>query len=112
MTVLQQDPLLSGAVAYNILTDRIDLVKNIGYERTGSAMTDTDMRYIRLRMEEAYGLTSEKKIMDAVGIVANENRYHPIRDYLNGLVWDGTERIRYALHHFLGASTDTSPAKH
>ncbi len=106
VTVLQQDPLLSGAVAYNILTDRIDLVKNIGYERTGSAMTDTDMRYIRLRMEEAYGLTSEKKIMDAVGIVANENRYHPIRDYLNGLVWDGTERIRYALHHFLGASTD------
>ena len=37
---------------------------------------------------------------------ANENRYHPVRDYLNSLQWDGTERIRYALHHFLGADTD------
>ena len=27
-------------------------------------------------------------------------------DYLNSLQWDGTERIRYALHHFLGADTD------
>ena len=27
----------------------------------------------------------------------------PIRDYLNGLEWDGTERIRCALPHFLGA---------
>ena len=36
-------------------------------------------------------------------IVADCNKYHPIRDYLNGLEWDGTERIRCALPHFLGA---------
>ena len=54
----------------------------------------------------ADGLTSEKKIAAAIGIVANENGYHPIRDYLNGLVWDGKERIRYCLRHFLGADTD------
>ena len=34
----------------------------------------------------------EKKIDNAIGIVANENKYHPIRDYLSSLVWDGTER--------------------
>ena len=27
----------------------------------------------------------------------------PIQDVLNGLVWDGTPRIRSCLHHFLGA---------
>ena len=32
--------------------------------------------------------------------------YHPIRDYLNTLVWDGTERIRFCLRHFLGADAD------
>lgn len=57
-------------------------------------------------LEENYGLTSEKKVQSAIKIVANENRYHPVRDYLNSLQWDGTERIRYALHHFLGADTD------
>ena len=107
LTVFQYDPILSGAVAKNLLTERIDLLKPIGRKRrTGSkAMTDTDMKYILRRMEK-YGISSEKKIESAIRIVANENRYHPIRDYLNGLKWDGTERIAHVLHHFLGAAED------
>ena len=52
-----------------------------------STLNDTDMKYILRRMEK-YGIFSEKKIESAIRIVANENRYHPIRDYLNGLQWD------------------------
>lgn len=107
LTVFQYDPLLSGALAYNLLTDRTDIIKPIGYERTpGSPMTDTDMKYIRLYLEETYGLTSEKKIMDAAALAAHQNSYHPVRDYLNSLEWDGQERIRYCLRHFLGAEAD------
>ena len=107
LTVFQHDPLLSGAIAYNLLTDRTDVVKPIGYDRSPSAsMTDTDMKYIRLYLEENYALTSEKKIIDAADLAAHQNSYHPIRDFLNSLTWDGTERIRYCLHHFLGAEAD------
>jgi predicted P-loop ATPase len=107
LTVFQSDPLLSGAIAYNLLTDRTDLVKPIGYQRSpGSSMTDTDMKYIRLYLEETYGLTSEKKIVDAADLAAHQNSYHPVRDYLNSLTWDGTERIRPCLHRFLGADED------
>ena len=106
LTVFQNAPLLSGAIAKNLLTERTDIIKPIGYHRTGTAITDTDMNYLLLYLEETYGLTSEKKIAAAIGIVANENGYHPIRDYLNGLSWDGTERIRTCLHHFLGADSD------
>ena len=108
LTVFQHDPELSGAVAKNLLTERIDLLKPIGRKRrTGSkAMTDTDMKYIRLYLEKTYGLTSEKKIQDAAALAADENSYHPVRDYLNGLTWDGTERIRSCLRHFLGAGED------
>ena len=107
LTVFQHDPLLSGAIAYNLLTDRTDVVKPIGYDRSPNAsMTDTDMKYIRLYLEENYDLTSEKKIMDAADLAAHQNSYHPIRDFLNSLTWDGTERIRYCLHHFLGAEAD------
>ena len=53
-----------------------------------------------------YGLTVEKKIIDAVAVIANENRYHPVCDFLNALQWDGTERIRFCLHRFLGSDTD------
>ena len=53
LTVFQLDPLLSGAVAYNLLTDRTDLLKPIdSQKRPGSSMTDTDMKYIRLYLEE------------------------------------------------------------
>ncbi len=72
---------------------------------TRASMTDTDMKYIRLYLEETYGLTSEKKIADAVELAAHQNSYHPVRDYLNSLVWDGTERIRFCLRHFLGADS-------
>ena len=106
LTVFQNDPLLSGAIAKNLLTERVDIVKPIGYHRIGTAITDTGMNYLLLYLEETYGLTSEKKITAAIGIVANENGYHPVRDYLNGLSWDGQERIRYCLRHFLGADTD------
>ena len=106
LTVFQRDPLLRGAISYNILSERVDIVKPLGWERTGSTLTDMDMKYLLLYLEEHYGLTSEKKVENAIQIVANENRYHPVRDYLNGLQWDGTERIRFCLHHFLGADTD------
>ena len=108
LTVFQYDPLLAGALAYNLLTDRTDLVKPIGCQRPhGASMTDTDMKYIRLYLEETYGLTSERKIADAADLAAHQNSYHPVRDYLNGLEWDGTERIRFCLRHFLGAAADT-----
>ena len=108
LTVFQYDPLLAGALAYNLLTDRTDLVKPIGCQcPPGASMTDTDMKYIRLYLEETYGLTSERKIADAADLAAHQNSYHPVRDDLNGLEWDGTERIRFCLRHFLGAAADT-----
>ena len=108
LTVFQNDPVLSGAIAKNLLTERIDVLKPIGgQKRSGDrAMTDTDMKYIRLYLEDTYGLTSEKKIADAADLAADCNCYHPVRDYLNCLKWDGTERIRFCLHRFLGSDTD------
>lgn len=102
-TVFCQDPLLRGAIRLNLLTDRVDIVLDLGWRRSTSALTDTDVKYLLLYFEQNYGLTSENKLMAALSIVANENCYHPIRDVLNSLMWDGMPRIRSCLHHFLGA---------
>ena len=56
LTVFQRDPLLSGAIAYNILTDRKDIIKPIGFHRESTALNDTDMKYLLLYLEETYGL--------------------------------------------------------
>ena len=84
ITILQNDHVLADAIRLNLLSERIDIVKPVGWPRSGKTLNDTDMKYILRRMEK-YGISSEKKIESAIRIVANENRYHPIRDYLNGL---------------------------
>ena len=104
--VLQLDPLLRGAIRKNLLTERVDIVKPLGWYRDGPTLTDVDIKYLLLYLEKNYGLGNEKKIQDTVMVIANENRYHPVRDFLNSLQWDGTERIRFCLHRFLGAETD------
>ena len=103
LTVFQNDPKLEGAIRYNILTERIDIVKPLWWSKPTTTLNDTDLNYLMLYLEDQYTLTSEKKIQKAISIVADCNKYHPIRDYLNGLEWDGTERIRYALTRYLGA---------
>ena len=103
LTVFQNDPYLQGAIRYNILTERIDIVKPLWWEKPTATLNDTGFNYLMLYLEDKYGLTSEKKIEKAISIVADCNKYHPIRDYLNSLKWDGTERIRYALTRYLGA---------
>ena len=102
VAVLQSDPILFGAIRYNIMTERTDIAKQLWWHRTSRMLNETDINYLLLYMEEKYGLTVETKIEKAISIVADKNKYHPVRDYLNQLEWDGTERIRYALHHFLG----------
>ena len=105
ITILQNDHVLADAIRLNLLSERIDIVKPVGWPHSGKTLNDTDMKYILRRMEK-YGISSEKKIESAIRIVANENHYHPIRDYLNSLQWDGNERIAHVLHHFLGAVED------
>jgi predicted P-loop ATPase len=42
-------------------------------------------------------------VADAVETVARERSFHPIRDYLAGLTWDGTARMDKWLHAYAGA---------
>lgn len=104
-TILLNDPKLAGAICYNAMSCRIEIVKDMWWQRKSDALNDTDLAYIRCYFEKEYGITHEKNINDAITTVAHDNQFHPIKDYLNSLVWDGQERIRNALHHFLGADT-------
>ncbi len=52
---------LRGAIRLNLLTDRVDIVRDLGWRRNTSALTDTDVKYLLLYFEQNYGLTSEKK---------------------------------------------------
>ena len=89
-TILSYDPLLREAIRFNELTQRVDIVRPLGWDRgsSGPGLEDNDMNNIHLYCEKTYGITSQKLIEEAVHIVANRNRFHPVRDFLNSLVWD------------------------
>lgn len=86
----------------NDLTERVDIVKELPWHRTGSMMDDMDLRYFTQRLEDCYSLTNEKKIRSAMNIVANNNHYHPIIDFLEKFEWDGVPRVDDCLRHFFG----------
>jgi putative DNA primase/helicase len=48
-------------------------------------------------------LQSSRQVGEAVQIVARENAFHPVRDYVNSLVWDKTERLPFWLRDYFGA---------
>ncbi len=82
-TVFCHDPLLRGAIRLNLLTDRVDIVRDLGWRRNTSALTDTDVKYLLLYFEQNYGLTSEKKMTAALSIVAARRlgiRYVPMTE--------------------------------
>ena len=105
-TVVQEDPLLNDAVRLNRMTGRLEIQKDMGWSRAGPAVNDNDMNNILSYMARNYDLRADKLCWRAVTTAAYENGFHPIRDYLEGLEWDGQERIRHALRHFLGAPED------
>lgn len=49
----------------------------------------------------------------AVGMIAHEHTYHPVRSYLQSLQWDGTPRLDKWLSYYIGAepSPDLPPAE-
>lgn len=100
--VLNHDPYLRGIIQRNDMTGQTDILGPVPWKRRGVHMTDTDMYNLALYMEKNYKL-SDQKLEKVVDVVANEHSFHPIKDYLEALEWDGEERIAKALHHFMGA---------
>lgn len=77
-------------------------VQGAWWKRNSDSLSDNDLNNIRLFLDRFYNLSSEKNVPRAVDILAHQNEYHPIRDYLNSLKWDGINRIENLLPKYLG----------
>jgi len=56
--------------------------------------------------EKHYFNPSEKAIIDAVVKVSRDRRFHPVREYLGALEWDGIDRLDHWLVDALGARVE------
>lgn len=105
--ILAYDPKLRGVFAYDQFSEMPVLRKPPFWRNfdvrpnsedcknleVNAEMTDTDESYLRLYFEEAYGFNARAVLDDALNIVESRNAFHPVRDYLNSLKWDGKKRL-------------------
>lgn len=105
--ILEYDPELAGVFGYDLFQETPVLRRTPFWRKSARAVDnedckdireydeieDVDESYLRLYFEEKYGFKSDRVLDDALKIAEHKNAFHPVRDYLNNLVWDGEPRL-------------------
>ncbi|MDE5556793.1 MAG: toprim domain-containing protein [Ruminococcus sp.] len=66
---------------------------------------DVTENRIKLHLEKEYSLaTSIDGINQVCSIIADDHSYHPIREYLEAVKWDGKNRLKSVFPDFLGVT--------
>lgn len=103
--ILENDRRWAGVLGYCDFSYRIHKRKRPPI-RDGAVgeWTDADSSRLRVWMAEHYAMTPKTGDADeAVLLVAQSARYHPVREYLESLMWDEQPRVDGWLARYLGA---------
>ena len=87
--VFENDPLFAGKIMRNLLTETDDMIGEFPWRRDTTRFDDQDLPHVLLHFEQYYGIRSEKCVQNAFRVVASAHGFHPIRNYLRKLRWDG-----------------------
>lgn len=99
---LKFDESLEGKIKYNSLNDRIT-VNGVPWHIEPHPIRDIDLFQIRQMLSMKYGLRNKDEIKQALQIVADENKTHPVQELLKSLAWDGESRLQELFPRYLGA---------
>jgi predicted P-loop ATPase len=110
--ILREAPELAGLVSYDEMLAAPILVKAVpdGLMRpdiiTPRPLRDDDVTAVQCWLQRHGGLNKIGKdaTHQAVDMVAREMSFHPARNYLDSLVWDGTPRLKGWLPRYLGCT--------
>lgn len=106
VTILNNDENLKNCLSYDEFDKRYILQRSVPWRTVTSFtrdLTDVDEANYRNYFEKNYKIVTTAKIKDAIDIVLRQNLFHPVKDYLSALKWDGTDRLDGLLIEWLGA---------
>ena len=104
--IFAQDSRLKGKLKHNLFDNKNYITGTIPWRRVNKPepIQNVDFSGIRNYIESIYGICGTLKIEDALNLEFHRQAYHPIREYLKALEWDGESRIDTLLINLFGAS--------
>ncbi|SDE83226.1 Virulence-associated protein E [Dyadobacter soli] len=111
--ILRSDPALKGRFKFNEFSEHINIQGPVPWDSVPGIrqIADNDVKGLRNYLgKNPYNIKRSPIIDDTYPLIAKENQFHPIREYLVGLQWDGIARVDTLLTDYLGAE-DTPLAR-
>ncbi|WP_308779786.1 virulence-associated E family protein [uncultured Clostridium sp.] len=107
--IIENEPLLKEKIAYNEFSNRAVVIGQLPWRKKGNMgdWNDTDDSGLREFIEKYYGISSTAKCADALALSFEKHSFHPIKDYLESLTWDGVERVNTLFIDYLGAEDNS-----
>lgn len=105
LSIFEYDSNLKDMIRYDEFA-HIDVVSQLPWRmvtHASNTFTDLDHSCLRRYFETFYRIDNAQKVQDAFNEILNHNHFHPVREYLNGLKWDGIKRIESLMIDYLGA---------
>lgn len=98
---------LEGILGYNEFTGRVEFIKAAPWHRGpflgAQRVNDNDLALLKGHLAMTQHFEMPVAVLGEAAVVAAHDRpFHPVRDYLNGLRWDGTPRLDFWLRDHLG----------
>ncbi len=97
LSILENDPLLKDYLLYNELSNAPECISSGEIRR----WKDEDDSWLRGYIERNYCIYSPQKLDDALRVRFNQRRYHPVREKIQSITWDGKPRIKRFLIEWL-----------
>lgn len=107
LLLLKNDPKIKDRFALDTFEHREIATRNLPWRkisRNTRYLTDKDDAGIRYYIEKIYDITGIQKISDGLDMLLMERSFHPVKDYLQALKWDGKQRADSLLIDYLGAT--------
>lgn len=101
LLIMKNDEALS-QIRYNRLANQI-YAEDLPWAHTHPAWRDADTAQLVAYVDTNYGEFSARNYELALTKVSDDSAYHPVREYLMALEWDGIPRDETVFIDFLGA---------